>query len=89
MSPEQPLFLTPTRMSLGSGRERRLRSWVLAVGVSDMAALRGRSLVMRFGFGCEGVSSEGAIGLVFWASASVSLILWVPCCWGNAEDSPY
>ena len=47
--------------------------------MTDMAALRGRSLLVRFvGFGEETSGDWGvtATGLVFWASASVSLTLW-------------
>ena len=63
-------------MNLGSGRERRLRSCVVAVGVSDIAAFRGRSLVGRLGFSVE-VEGEGAsvTGFGFWASFSEILML--------------
>jgi len=56
----------------------------MAVGVRVMAAFRGRSLVVRFGFE-EVVSVDGgvaAMGFVFCASASVSLMLWASG-WGE------
>ena len=63
-------------MNFGLGRETRLRSCVVAAGVSDIAAFRGRSLVGRLGFSVE-VEGEGAsvTAFGFWASFSEILML--------------
>ena len=62
----------------------RLRSCVMAVGVSDIAAFRGRSLGLLVVFSLEVDGFvESATGLDFWASLSVTLILAVSCWPGD------
>lgn len=51
-----------------------------------MAALRGRSLVVRFGFSVDVVEGGSVTIFGFWASASVILIDCFSCCLGVAES---
>jgi len=44
--PEQPLFLTPTRISFGSGSSSNSRNLSTAVGVSVIAAFRNLNLLL-------------------------------------------
>ena len=63
-------------MSFGSGWSSSARNCVVAVGVSDMAAFRGRSLLCRFGGFCAAEGFGGVDGgRDFWASNSGMLIL--------------
>ena len=82
-------------MSFGEGWESKCRSWEVAAGVREMAALRERRRVGREGdlevfveveAGVEGGSGTG---LDFWASDSVRLIgggFWVVAVDSEFED---
>lgn len=60
--PEQPRFLTPTRIILGLGCASRLRSWATADVVRPIAAFLGRSLE-GLGAGFDGAVSGGVTGI--------------------------
>jgi hypothetical protein len=75
-SPEQPLFLTPTRIIFGSGCSSSSRRWRRADGVIDIAALRALSLLRRGFF--SGVREEVCgTGVDFCAARSGTTMLAV------------
>ena len=73
-------------MNFGSGSARSSRRWSIAGGVRVMAALRGRSLVVRFGFSVDVVEGGWVTGFGFWASASGILIDCFSGCFKVAES---
>ena len=73
-------------MSFGSGWESRFLICVVAVGVSDIAALRARNLEGRGDFEVgfsEVVVDFGKTSLLFWASFSEMLML----CFSGSLDN--
>ena len=57
VSPEHPLFFTPILISFGSGCCSSPRKWLIALGVSDISALRGLSFLLTRFFATTGCVS--------------------------------